>query len=250
MSDKTVFKWDPFGDNEGLPLGHIADKKGHVEVIFELGLPIKEAYEYWINFKGVKSVLEGLENNLCENSKSSIFFVKKWMEKPFPIKYVSSFTKEELEELDTFDLSLTLPFGNQKVIDILTDICPNDFEVFPIELETKTGISNKYFLINITNQIKGALDRSVCRYDVTFGKKDGDKDSLTSFKTMVLNPNCMGSAKLGRLYEDGNCMMVHQDVMAAFHKNKIEGMSYLSLEDRINSRYRSNYLPDGKTLKY
>ena len=40
MSDKNVYEWNPYGTNEGLPLGSQVAENNIVEDIFSLGLPI------------------------------------------------------------------------------------------------------------------------------------------------------------------------------------------------------------------
>lgn len=85
-----------------------------------------------------------------------------WYKKRHTLYYVSDFKKEELEEMETIKLSAQISFGSQKVLYVLDAVCPHDYEAFPIEIETPTGISKKFFLINVCNRIENALDKENC----------------------------------------------------------------------------------------
>ena len=151
MSDKNVYEWNPYGTNEGLPLGSQVAENNIVEDIFSLGLPIDKAYDKWLQYKGVQAALKGIHRSEGQDYTDEIKRTIEWMKHKPPLEYESSNSKEELEEFDVLNLSLFVPFGNEKVIQILEEICPDDYEAFPIKLHTSTGVSDKYYLININN---------------------------------------------------------------------------------------------------
>ena len=250
MSDKNVFIWSAFGDNKGFPLGGQESGKNVDDNLFIRGLSIDDAYQVWINSKGFKAAMNGTHS--FPEYKDEVKRTLDWYEKRHPLSYVSEFSKEELEELDTFELSLMIPFGNQKVVDILNTVCPNDVEAFPIEIHTPTGILNNFYLLNITNKIQNALDKPNCKYSLASFKKEGEEDSISgsgSFTRILFNKGCMNGLGMGRLYEDLGRVMLDKAVVDAFVKEKIYGFNVEIFEDRLNGHYTSNYMPDGKTLK-
>lgn len=249
MSDKNVFIWSAFGDNKGLPLGGQADGK-NIDLIFDLGRPLDKAVEKWKSFKGVYDVL-----NKQHDDKEYVAKVKRtleWYKKRYPLSFVSQFSKEELEKLDVLNLNLMIPFANKKVVDILKSICPSEIESFPIEIKTPTGITNDFYLLNITNRIQNALDKPNCIYKIGMFKKEGEENSISgtgSFDRILLNEGCMKNNHIGRLYEDLGEVMLSKQLVDEFTKEKIYGFNVEIFEDSINGHFRFNYMPDGKTLK-
>ena len=250
MSDKNVYDWNPYGTNEGLPLGSQVAGKDIREDIFRLGLPIDKAYDRWLQHKGVQSALKGTHNSARKEFTDEIKRTIEWMKHKPPLQYESSNSREDLEKFDVMNLSLSVPFGNEKVIQILEKICPNDYEAFPIKLHTSTGVSDKYYLINIAHEIHHAIDRNKTKYKLWFDSNEGDEDSIRGFDKLLFNENCMGDKLLGRIHEDLGRPMINKKVMDVFYENNIKGISYDPLEDNINGRYTDNYMRDGVTLKY
>ncbi|NQY74855.1 MAG: hypothetical protein HRT90_08855, partial [Candidatus Margulisbacteria bacterium] len=234
----------------GLPLGGQVAENNIREDIFSLGLPINKAYDKWLSYKGVQSALKGTHISARKEFTNEVKRTIEWMKHKLPLQYASSFSKEELEQYDVLNLSLTVPFGNQKVIQILEEICPNDFQAFPIKIHTSTGVTDRYSLINISHVIHSALDGNTSIYDLYFNKNDGDENSVMSFDRLLFKENCMGDKFLGRIYEDLGRVMVNKKVMDEFQAKHIVGINFEPLEDKINGLYKRNYELDGVTLKY
>ena len=250
MSDKNVFAWSPYSDDRGLPLGGQVAENNIVEDIFSLGLPIDKANDRWLQYEGIQAALNGTHPSEGKEFADEIKRTIEWMKHKPPLKYTSSFSKEKLEQHDVLNLSLFVPFGNQKTIQILEEICPNDYEAFPIKLHTSTGVSDRYYLINITHEIYDSLDRTLSVYDLHFDSKDGEESSISSFDRLLFKENCMEDKFLGRIHEKLGYMLIKKKVMDVFEAKNIKGMNFEPLEDKINGVYKRNYKPDGVTLKY
>ena len=247
MSDKTVHIWSAFCGGDGMPLG--GQPKGLYldDNLFMEGFPINKAVSQWKEAKGPQHALAGTNDD--QDYTQAVKRTMQWYSERYPIQYMSEFSKEELEEMETIMLSFQIPFGSQVVLDVLNRICPNDYEAFPIEIDTPTGVSRKFFLINVCNRIENALDEKNCIHR-TFGPtKKGELNYISHFKRLLFNPGCMGQCHLGRMYEHMGRVMVSQKVVDAFQKAGIYGFNVEVFEDRVNGRYNSNYMPDGKTLK-
>ena len=247
MSDKTVYIWSAFSNKQGLALGGPEDGK-HISLgLFNLGMPLKQAYEKFLTFKGVHNALNGHHNdpNFIPVARRTV----EWFEKPYPLPFVSTFKKEALEKMDVLFLDYAIPFVNEKVLSILSRLCPNEYEAFPIELYTPTGTSYLYFILNITHKIEDALDKPNCDYSIAYMKKEGDESCVGRFKRILFKEGCMKNLMLGRLYEDMFRVMVHKTIIDEFIKEKIHGFNVQIFENKLNGFFKSNYLPDGKTLK-
>ncbi|NQY74857.1 MAG: hypothetical protein HRT90_08865 [Candidatus Margulisbacteria bacterium] len=250
MSDKEVFAWQPSESSEGLPLGIQVVGNHLSESVFAKGLPIDEAYEKWLGFKGVQAALKGAHRSEGQDYTDEVKRTIEWMKHKPPLQYISSWSKEKLEKNDVLNLSLSVPFGSQKMIQILEEICPNDFEAFPVKLHTSTGVSDKYYLINITHVIHDAIDKKNSVYTIWFNKNEGEENSVRFIDRLLFKQDCMEGKFLGRIHEKLRSVAINKKVMDLFHANNIKGMGYVSLEDKINSLFTDNYELDGVTLKY
>ena len=250
MSDKNVFAWNPYRDDRGLPLGSQVAGKNIRENLFMIGLPVGNAYEKWLAFKGVQSALKGTHKSARKEYTDEVKRTIEWMKHKPPLQYASSFSKEELEQYDVMNLSLSVPFGSQKVIKILEEICPNDFEAFPVKLHTSTGVSDKYYLINITHVIHDAIDKENSVYTLCFNKNEGDENSVRFIDRLLFKEGCMGNKILGRIHEDLGYAMINKKVIDVFDAKNIKGINYEPLENNINKLFTDNYELDGVTLKY
>ena len=252
MSDKRVYKWDAFGGSDGWPAGGPENGVNVDESIFLRGVPLDQAMVRWKKKCGVEELLNGTHERQEHVKQKRIDELKRtldWYERRYPLPYISDFEKEELEEMDTIELSFQVPFGNQRVLDVLDDVCPNDYEAFPIEVHTKTGVITQFFLINVCHRIHDALDKDACIYKKSTTLKEGEENYIDRFKRLVFNKGCMGTTHLGRMHEHMFKVMVSETVAMAFQTANIYGYNTMIFEDRVNMRYRSNYMPDGVTLK-
>ena len=250
MSDKSVYKWSAFCGSDFMPLGGQKNGKHVNNVVFMKGADIDTAYKRWKSDKGMTSVLNGTHENkaLIEEVKRTL----EWYKTRHTLYYASDIKKEELEEMETIKLSAQIPFGSQKVLDVLDAVCPHDYEAFPIEIETPTGISKKFFLLNVCNRIENALDKENCIYEIALFKEEGQENSIAApgrFKRLLFKEGCMGEAHLGRMYENMYRVMVSETLVRAFNDAGIYGFNTEIFEDRVNGWFKSNYMPDGKTLK-
>ena len=96
--------------------------------------------------------------------------------------------------------------------------------------------------------IHNALNIKQCIYENYLLSKEGEEDFIFRFKRLLFNKGCMGSIHLARMYEHMTDVMVSKTLVEAFEKANIYGYNTMIFEDRVNSLYTNNYMPDGKTL--
>ena len=90
MSDKNVFAWNPYRDDRGLPLGSQVAGKNIRENLFMIGLPVGNAYEKWLAFKGVQSALKGTHKSARKEYTDEVKRTIEWMKHKPPLQYAIS----------------------------------------------------------------------------------------------------------------------------------------------------------------
>ena len=138
-----------------------------------------------------------------------------------------SVTKDVIEKkYDCIHNNSASPLVNQKIIDILLQLAPDDVQFFDAEVKCKDGILTNYKLLNATSKIKG-IDRnkSIC----TMMKQA--PDAILGFKYLTYKPGCMGSHKLARDEEYLGNFLVIDEVKQALEKEKIKGVWFVRPED-------------------
>ncbi len=251
MSDKSVYAWYGKHTPKGMQLGGMVKGEHISEDLLSLGRPLKEAIAKWQTFIGVQKAEKGLHSQADFNLE--VPRTLKWAQNPYPIKCICYVDKEKLETWDTPQLmnpgSMTC---SEKVVGIFQKLCPGEFEAYPLIVETQTGISTKYFLINITHIINPAIDREKCIYTTLSDRVIGKEDAIAGggFKRLLLIKGCMKEKQLGRMYDQLSREMIAKPVIEAFQREKVTGFTYIPLEDDINKLYKSNRLPNGKLVGY
>ena len=135
-------------------------------------------------------------------------------------------TRAEIIQYDCIPNISASPLVNQKIVDILLKLAPDDVQFFDAEVKCKDGILTDYKLLNATSKIKG-IDRnkSIC----TMMKQA--PDAILGFKYLTYKPGCMGSHKLARDEEYLGNFLVIDEVKQALEKEKIKGVWFVRPED-------------------
>lgn len=159
-----AYGWKAIGNSDPmLPLsfdGKEVDGKG-ASNLFIGSKPIKEQHALWANKKGVKAVLSGLEPEPKQDYKKDIHesfkYINKWVlnECKDALEYslyetvISNETERNKDILCIMGAEYIV---SEKVINILTKLCPNDFEKY--EAKIVNAYTNKqYFRINLLKSI-------------------------------------------------------------------------------------------------
>lgn len=139
----------------------------------------------------------------------------------------------ERTELSKYDYlpSSPAPIVNKRILDVLLELCPDDFQFFPVIIESgskvKTAfiIENEYWLINI-NKLVDALDLE--NSELTFSHENEVED----IRYILLKEQLLSSEKihLARECSYRGLMLASPELKNAFVKHKIKGCQFLTDE--------------------
>lgn len=150
------------------------------------------------------------------------------------------FEEERLKKMDLLPGHVAAPIINQRAIDILSTICPNDFQVFPVIItnspEMEPYENRDYFLLNIT-QVVDSVDRE--NSYLYLGK---DKIDIRGIRKLVLEPDCMGNIHLAREKFYLGLKLISPILLNAFKKEKIKGGWFLRDFEAYNELFPEEYL--------
>jgi|688.fasta_scaffold165566_2 hypothetical protein len=128
------------------------------------------------------------------------------------------------------------PLVNQKIVDLLLRLAPDDVQFFDAEVRCKDGILTGYKLLNATHTIVG-IDHEKSIY--TMMKES--PTAILGFKYLTYKPGCMGNIKIARDREYLSNFLVAEEIKQAFEKEKITGIWFATPEEwySLVSDYRT-----------
>ena len=114
------------------------------------------------------------------------------------------------------------PIVNGRVLKVLEEMCPHDFQAFPVEVHNENPklpnfVNRDYHLLNLVHEID-AIDQ---RYS-TFT----DSELLPLIKELVFKENCMEGHHMGRLKGYRSIILVSPELVARFKKEKVKGVRF------------------------
>ncbi|MES2204907.1 MAG: DUF1629 domain-containing protein [Pseudomonadota bacterium] len=121
---------------------------------------------------------------------------------------------------------------NQKIIDILIKLVPEEVQFFDAEIRCKDGVLSNYKLVNITQAVKG-IDHDRSMYNWIGDKADG----IISLKRLVLKNDCMNGYKIARLEEFTGHTLATEDLKKAFEDARVTGLRFVTPEYYYASIY-------------
>jgi len=144
-----------------------------------------------------------------------------------PILRLKATTTEIQKQYDSIPNDADAPLVNQKIVDLLMKIAPNEVQFFDAEVHCKDGILTDYKLLNVTRNFIGIdREKSICK--MMFPDAP---DEIRGFKFLTYKPGCMGSLKLARDEEYSPNLLVTEQLKQAFEKEKIKGCRFVRPED-------------------
>ncbi|NQY74718.1 MAG: hypothetical protein HRT90_08145, partial [Candidatus Margulisbacteria bacterium] len=162
-----------------------------------------------------------------------------WYKSREPLVFITQEKKSAIQHVDVvFDI-WNSPIVSKKVLDIMLDLCPDDFETYPFIILTEDNQQVEMFLINITHLIKNAVDPEFSIIDWWDFKMPYSEDSAQRFEPLILKKNCLKEHHIGRLYESKNKIMVSRTLMNAFKASGINALEYITLDKDVNEYYYS-----------
>ncbi len=129
--------------------------------------------------------------------------------------------RERLQRIDCLAHSgANIPLVNQRILDLLSGIAPDDFQLVKPQLNCLDGELEGYYLLNITHTIHGIDHRqSIC-------ERMPPENFVYGFKHLVALPNCMGQHHLAREAEACSELYVSQTVVDTFAQHHIKGCQF------------------------
>lgn len=133
--------------------------------------------------------------------------------------------KNTVNELDSIPNNSASPLVNQKVVDILLKLAPEDVQFFDSEIRCNDGIVMDYKLLNLTSKITGIdYEKSICEYIKEI-------EGPIGFKYLTYKPGCMGSHKLARDAEYLGNLLITDEIKQFFEKEQIKGVWFAKPEE-------------------
>lgn len=121
------------------------------------------------------------------------------------------------------------PIVNRRVLHLLEDLCPVDFQAFPVVIKNENPKlpdfeNHAYHLINITHCVD-AIDRE--RSVITY-QKNGNIDDLTRLR---LIENGLAQHHLAPIDNYHSIILASPQLVALFKKEKVKGVRFLTDEE-------------------
>lgn len=145
--------------------------------------------------------------------------------KEYDLVFSSLVGPEILKKYDVVPVNKPVLIVNQRVIDILTEMCPHDFQIFPATIipETKKQApfeNHEYFVLNLTKTV------DVIDEENSVFERWPDND-LKNIKSVTYLENKMNGLQLARQYNYHLDIIASPDLVKRFKKEKIKGVKFL-----------------------
>jgi hypothetical protein len=148
--------------------------------------------------------------------------------------------QEQFTKFDLLPNNIGSPILNQRALNILSAICPHDFQAFPVTIVNSLKINayenHDYFLINITHEVD-SVDRETSYLDL-----GSDGVDIEDIKKLFFKPNCMGDFHLAREKYFHGLKLISSILVKAFKKEKIKGGSFLTDLESYHQLFPEEYL--------
>lgn len=134
--------------------------------------------------------------------------------------------KEELQKkYDSIPNNSTAPLVNQKIMDLLLELAPEDVQFLDAKIQCKDAVLTDYKLLNVTHKIIG-IDRDKSIYS-TFE----NSDDIRRIKYLTYKSGCMKNHKLARDADYLGHLLVTEEIKLAFEREQIKGPNFIKPED-------------------
>jgi hypothetical protein len=155
--------------------------------------------------------------------RKGVFIKKEQINKP--IIFDLTVSKAEIAAYDDMPNNSASPLVNQKMMDLLLAIAPNDVQFFDAEVHCHDGVLTNYKLLNITRTVVG-IDREQSIYT-----KSESLGAIRTVRRLVYNPGCMKNHLIARDAEYLGNILVTEEIKQVFEKAKINGAQIFTPED-------------------
>ncbi|WP_052519733.1 imm11 family protein [Archangium violaceum] len=117
------------------------------------------------------------------------------------------------------------PVVTEKVASVLTELAPDDIQLFPVEVESRT---EPYFLVNVARLVK-CIDDEACVEVLYWKPEDGRPDKVGHYRDvygMRIDPSKVGDARVFRPWGWRVALIVAEDVKQALERTGATGMEF------------------------
>lgn len=130
---------------------------------------------------------------------------------------------EKIMHYDVLPNNFGSPIVKGEALEILQELCSDEFQVFDCEIQGTEGSTYEYKILNLLREIHYInFKRSDCRYF-----DDGD---VASIEKLVMHPHAMDDIYIGRLKDMHPMILTSDTVQKAFKKAKIKGVNFREIE--------------------
>jgi len=143
--------------------------------------------------------------------------------KDYDLIYHAEISEEKLKGYACMPNNGQAPLVNQKVLDMLLELCPDEFQYFPVTIVGENPKhppfeNHDYFLINICQTVDG-IDKE--QSDIVYF----DNGDVRDIKNLILKKD-MRHFCISRLKNSLVDIVVSETVVKAFKKTKINGVKF------------------------
>ena len=202
----------------------------------------------WTNTQDVKSDGYALFDNTMRKTNSYIFMSGQPLPnkdignleyshdpKNYDLIYTYRYSELHLRRFDCLPNTGQAPLVNQKILDILNKLCPNDIQAFPVTIVPEspskhTFVNHDYWLINITKLVE-AIDLE--RSDVEFFDHDPRiEDAIRTIKKLAfIDSDKFAKPLIGRINNKRSMEIVSSSLAEAFKEAKVTGVEFREDKD-------------------
>lgn len=149
-----------------------------------------------------------------------------------PIIFDMKITMQDALKFDQLINDSSCLLVNQKIIDILMKLVPEEVQFFDTEIRCKDGVLANYKLVNIAQTIEG-IDHEKSIYNWIGDEADG----IISLKRLVLKRESMNGYKIARLQEARGHILANEEIKQAFEAARVTGLRFVTPEDYYAATY-------------
>ena len=166
-------------------------------------------------------------------------------EKNYQLVFEINMRENKLLELDIVPSTFPGLIVNKKVLNILRETCPKDFQVFPITIRNKDGkrkskafINNDYSLIHIVKKVD-SIDFEESEFLLVDDSRPKEPGNVIGPKRLRFKSNCMGGAHIAKDSTLKSIKFISTHLFHVLYKANIRGVEFMP--DYLCFYERDNY---------
>lgn len=189
-----------------------------------------------------KYPVKGVLHMVTPGSDARIFYIgEKVTTQISKLSFKCAIKHSLLRQFDVLENFIGAPIVNKKVLEILSRVCPQDFEAFPIVVcnqdKTQEFEDRNYYIINILRVLDHIND------DESYVMHHRIEDQeITDIRKLKLHNHCMRTVHLSRDKQFLPLIVVSSMLVSEFRKHKIKGVRFMRPEEVYDRPFPEEYL--------